>query len=140
MKRKALPARAAATTLYLFMAIAVLTVGSTSASQMKEPASVPSANAAAMKRATMHIDIPEAALKRQMQQLERAKHLLNLSAGNDHASHSAVAARHIQVAINELKMELQEKAKGSKASPPAGPSKGGGRSPNPAADSPVNQK
>ncbi len=65
------------------------------------PSSAPSAAA---------IQIPSEALQRQIQQLQRAQHLLELAAGNDHASPSAVAARHIQMAINEIKLELQHRA------------------------------
>jgi hypothetical protein len=49
---------------------------------------------------------------RQLEQLERVKHRFELSAGNDHGSHSALAARHIQTAINEMKREMQEEAYG----------------------------
>jgi hypothetical protein len=49
---------------------------------------------------------------RQLQQLERIKHRFELSAGNDRGSHSALAARHIQTAINEMKREMQEEAYG----------------------------
>ncbi len=47
---------------------------------------------------------------RQLEQLERVKHRFELSAGNDRSSHSALAARHIQTAINEMKREMQEEA------------------------------
>jgi hypothetical protein len=49
---------------------------------------------------------------RQLEQLERVKHRFELSAGNDRGSHSALAARHIQTAINEIKREMQEEAYG----------------------------
>ena len=49
---------------------------------------------------------------RQLEQLERVKHRFELSAGNDRGSHSALAARHIQTAINEIKREMQEDAYG----------------------------
>jgi len=74
--------------------------------------------------------LPPAALQRQMQQLERAKHLLDLASGSNRASHPALAARHIQAAINELKLELAKQAqaggngsKGAGAAPPKGPAK-----------------
>ena len=50
-----------------------------------------------------------------MIQLERAKHLLELSSVDQPASHNAIAARHLQSAIHELKLELQENAKGKAA-------------------------
>jgi hypothetical protein len=50
-----------------------------------------------------------------MVQLERAKHLLELSSVNQPASHNAVAARHLQSAINELKLQMQEDAKAKAA-------------------------
>ncbi|MGO9265478.1 MAG: hypothetical protein ACLQBA_11465 [Candidatus Binataceae bacterium] len=56
------------------------------------------------------VQIPSEALQRQIQQLQRAQHLLEMAAGNDHASPSAFAARHIQMAINEIKLELQHRA------------------------------
>lgn len=52
---------------------------------------------------------------RQLEQLERVKHRFELSAGNDRGSHSALAARHIQTAINEIKLEMQEEAYGKNA-------------------------
>jgi len=52
---------------------------------------------------------------KQLQQLERVKHRFELSAGNDRGSHSALAARHIQTAINEMKREMQEEAYGKKS-------------------------
>ena len=140
--RKIGQARATATSiLYLFMTMALLGTGSTFASQVKPAASKPSAIPEVSDRATKRLDIPDAALKRQIDQLERARHLLDLSAGNDRTSHSAVAARHIQVAITELKMELQERAKGSKTAPSGHPvPSGGGVSPKRAASPPVSQK
>ena len=65
------------------------------------------------------IKLPDDAIRRQMIQLERAKHLLELSSVNQPASHNATAAHHLQSAINELKLELQENAK-SKAAASAG--------------------
>jgi hypothetical protein len=61
------------------------------------------------------IQLPDAALERQMVQLERAKHLLEISSVNEPAGHKAVAARHLQSAINELKMEMKEHAKAKHA-------------------------
>jgi len=52
---------------------------------------------------------------RQVAQLERIKHRFELSAGNDRGSHSALAARHIQTAINEMKIEMQGDANGKKS-------------------------
>ena len=43
-----------------------------------------------------------------MQELEHAKHFLQMSSQNDHGSHAAIAARHIQTAINELKLEAEK--------------------------------
>ena len=65
------------------------------------------------------IKLPDDAIRRQIIQLERAKHLLELSSVNQPASHNATAARHLQSAIHELKLELQENAK-SKAAASAG--------------------
>ena len=70
------------------------------------------------------IKLPDDAIRRQMIQLERAKHLLELSSVDKPASHNAIAAHHLQSAISELKLELQENAKGKAAaaaqSTPAG--------------------
>jgi hypothetical protein len=54
--------------------------------------------------------MPPAALQREVQQLERAAHLLEMSSQNDHSSHEAVAARHLHTAINELKLEASKNA------------------------------
>jgi hypothetical protein len=135
-------ARTTATSiLFLFVATAVLGTGSIFASQVKRPASKPSANPEVSNGATKPLDLPDAALKRQIDQLERARHLLDLSAGNNRTSHSAVAARHIEVAITELKMELDEKAKGTKTAPSGHPaSSGTGLSPKRAVSPPISQK
>jgi hypothetical protein len=58
--------------------------------------------------------MPPAALQREMHQLERAKHLLEMSSQNDHSSHEAIAARHLQTAINELKLAATKNALQSK--------------------------
>lgn len=60
-------------------------------------------------------DLPDAALLRQMLLLDRTKHLLELSSVNEPAGHKAVAARHLESAINELKMEMREHAKAKHA-------------------------
>jgi hypothetical protein len=131
------------TTAALLVAALALTFSATSARAKAKPAppasnqTVPSQNS----EASGSVHIPPEALKRQIKQLERARHILELSAGNDRASHSAVAARHLQVAINELNMELKEKAKGPAAGPSARPSPSGGSSPPKRAGSPpVSQK
>jgi len=74
------------------------------------PAVPPTLSPAPSSGTTPKVTIPPAALQRQMQQLERAQHLLELAAGNDPGSHSAVAARHIQMAINELRLEVAKQA------------------------------
>jgi hypothetical protein len=107
-----------------FALIAMLSVVALSPSQgwstlpVQAPShlSVPSAPPQAA-GSTQKVIIPPAAIERQIQQLERAKHVLELSAGNDRRSRSAVAARHIQFAINELKIEMEEKAKEPAATP-----------------------
>jgi hypothetical protein len=66
--------------------------------------------------APKNFHMPPAALEREMHDLERAQHLLEMSSQNDRSSHEAVAARHINAAVNELKLEAkmnaQEKRKG----------------------------
>ena len=59
--------------------------------------------------------MPPAALEREMHELERAKHLLEMSSQNDHSSHEAIAARHLQTAINELKLEAKGNARAKRA-------------------------
>jgi hypothetical protein len=56
-----------------------------------------------------------------LQQLERVKRRFELSAGGNRASHSALAARHIQMAINEMKLEIQEQAHGKNLTQPGQP-------------------
>jgi hypothetical protein len=62
--------------------------------------------------------MPPAALQREMHALERSKHLLEMSAQNDHSSHEAIAARHLQMAINELKLEAMKSAQAKRAGEP----------------------
>jgi hypothetical protein len=54
--------------------------------------------------------ITQEGLRGQIKQLERAEHMLELSAGTDRTSHSAIAAQHIRTAINELKLEAKKNA------------------------------
>jgi hypothetical protein len=69
--------------------------------------SSPIAGAASIRRSHMS----PASLQREMQELEHAKHFLQMSSQNDHSSHAAIAARHIQTAINELKLEAEKNSR-----------------------------
>jgi len=80
------------------------------AQSAQTPFGRPASSPAMSSNTSAKVTIPTAALQRQMQQLERAQHLLELAAGNDPGSHSAVAARHIQMAINELRLEVAKRA------------------------------
>jgi hypothetical protein len=62
--------------------------------------------------------MPPSALQREMHALERSKHLLEMSARNDHSSHEAIAARHLDAAINELKQETKQNAQTKHAEEP----------------------
>lgn len=126
--------------LGLVVAIAIFGASSTSASQVNKPVSHPPANPEMTNMGKQPLDIPEAALKRQIKQLEHAEHLLDLAAGNDRRSHSAVAARHIQVAISELKMQLQEKEKGGEKEPNGHASSSGAGSPKKKLNPPASLK
>jgi hypothetical protein len=54
--------------------------------------------------------LPPGALQREIQELERAEHLIEMSAHNDRNGHEASAARHLRAAINELKLESMKDA------------------------------
>ncbi len=99
------------------MAMAIIRPGL--AAQPKKNAVQPAATSSPIPGATTapNFHMPPAALQRQMHALERAKHLLEMSAQNDHSSHEAIAARHLQAAINELKLEALKNAQAKQVGP-----------------------
>ena len=80
------------------------------AANARRPAPAPtvSVNSVSSTKGIKDSHITQAGLKKQIEQLERDEHMLELSAGTDRASHSAIAAQHIRVAINELKLEAKK--------------------------------
>jgi hypothetical protein len=98
-------------TSFGLMASLALAAGTASFAAQSGPSTATSSSSPAQARAHSSPMTPVEA-NRQLQQLERVKHRFELSAGNDRGSHSALAARHIQTAINEIKLEMQEEAYG----------------------------
>jgi hypothetical protein len=84
-------------------------------SRRPAPAPTASVNSVSSTKGAKDSHITQAGLKKQIEQLERDEHMLELSAGTDRASHSAIAAQHIRVAINELKMEAKKNAHSKQA-------------------------
>jgi hypothetical protein len=111
--------RRSVTRVWLLSVSLILALAGGDPATSEAATSAPSAPVVAspVRTGTPSTQVPTAALQRQMMELQRAQHLLELSAGNDRASHSAVAARHVQMAINELKLELQKRARASTAKP-----------------------
>jgi hypothetical protein len=87
------------------------------AAQPKKNTAHPASTSSPVSGATTspNFHMPPAALQRQMHELERAEHLVEMSARNDHSSHEANAARHLQAAINELKLEAIKNAQAKHA-------------------------
>jgi hypothetical protein len=87
------------------------------AAQPKKTVAHPAATSSSIPGATTApgFHMPPAALQREVQQLERAAHLLEMSSQNDYNSHEAVAARHLHTAINELKLEAKKNAQAKQA-------------------------
>lgn len=110
------------------MASLALPVGTSFAAQSRPPMAASSGSPPQTFKTTQKQRAPMTPTEatRQLERLERIKHRFELSAGNDRGSHSALAARHIQTAINEIKREMQEEAYGKKApqgAPPRPPAR-----------------
>jgi hypothetical protein len=108
---------------------AMSALNSAFAAQPKKSVAHPAAASSPISGATtsQNFHMPPSALQREMQQLERAEHLLEMSSHDDRHGHEAIAARHLQAAVNELKLEAikndQAKRKGqvAEAAPAATP-------------------
>ena len=87
------------------------------AAEPKKNAVHPAATSSPIPGATTssNFHLPPAALQREMHDLKRAEHLLQMSSQNDRSSHEANAARHLQAAINELKLEAMKNAQAKHA-------------------------
>jgi hypothetical protein len=99
------------------LALIAAPVHVTLAAKARQPATAPTAsvNTLSSTKSAKGSHVTPAGLKRQIEQLERDEHMLELSAGTDRASHSAIAAQHIRVAINELKLEAKKSAHSKQA-------------------------
>ena len=102
-------------TIACYLAVIVAAVAPSPAARAanaRRPAPAPtvSVNSVSSTKGIKDSHITQAGLKKQIEQLERDEHMLELSAGTDRASHSAIAAQHIRVAINELKLEAKKSA------------------------------
>lgn len=113
--------------IYLALAAFVLSIPSVSRAaapplEQADTARPAFAGAGPANRPPKTVKVSDAVLKKRIGQLQHEEHLLELQAGTDRASHSALAARDVQMAIYELGIQLktQEKVKSkgqSKTSP-----------------------
>ena len=93
--------------------LAIDTLGIVFAAELKtntvHPAPISSPLSGAPTPKNFHM--PPEALQRELHELERAQHLLEMSSQNDRSGHESAAARHINAAVNELKFEVRKNAK-----------------------------
>jgi hypothetical protein len=99
------------------IAAAVAPVQVAVAAEARQPAAAPtvSVNTPSSAKSAKESHVTSAGLRKQIEQLERDEHMLELFAGTDRTSHSAIAAQHIRVAINELKLEAKKSAHSKQA-------------------------
>ena len=112
-------------TMALFFAVPVSaktlheTQSSISQSKSNHPVVSPLTNSAPLNQTAdgnqHEIQLSDSALRHKLFELERTKHELELSSLGEPAGHKAVAARHLQSAINELKLEMKQRAKGKQS-------------------------